>query len=404
MAKTRAKKPTPSKPATASQESEVPNSRHRLQASESNPPKTFILPKGASAEARIVTFPHPVTSKPHRYYVDPERGFYEFTRIAAPKKACRSILFAPDFGDDAALGEEKDGHVLQAPDVFVATPIDARFLLLPAFHRPQGEAWGTFFDRLFQDADGAYDHLRSVFRSESGKKLERETEDRMRDVCDCVDMGDDSTYTLNKDKLGKLVYTKAERMVERGLPASMEEHFVKKPLEVPEASMRREDSGVSIVDADTKEGATHNAATSVMTHDQAQLVGLLRLKTAIAYLCKNYVPLALAAQVTTLFTAQSSTKQYADFSPLNTHLAHLAKLKSEAQALRSISDNISRKRSGVDDDEAMEKAETKKRKKEEEEARKKNVSLGVKKLAKADMSGMKKLSSFFTKPVAGKKT
>ena len=92
-----------------------------------------------------------------------------------------------------------------------------------------------------------------------------------------------------------------------------------------------------------------------------------------------------------------STTISIDFKPLETHLAHLNDLKKEAQALRSMSENISRKRGSEDDEEALEKAEAKKRKKEDEEFKKKNTSRGVKALGKADTSGMKKLSSFFTK-------
>ena len=82
---------------------------------------------------------------------------------------------------------------------------------------------------------------------------------------------------------------------------------------------------------------------------------------------------------------------------MDKHLAHLDQLRKEAQALRSLSDNISRKRSADEDEEALEKAEAKKRKKEEDELKKKNTSRGVKQLEKADRSGMKTLSSFFGK-------
>jgi hypothetical protein len=93
-----------------------------------------------------------------------------------------------------------------------------------------------------------------------------------------------------------------------------------------------------------------------------------------------------------------------DFSPLDKHLALINQLKKEAQALRSMSDNISRKRSADEDEDVLEKAEAKKRKKEEEEIRKKNMSRGVQQLKKADTSGMKKLSAFFAAKPATKKT
>ena len=79
----------------------------------------------------------------------------------------------------------------------------------------------------------------------------------------------------------------------------------------------------------------------------------------------------------------------ARFAPLEAHLSSIAALKSEALSLRSLSDNISRKR-------AVELDEEKKRKKEEEAIKKKNEGRGVKQLKKVDTSGMKKMSSFFT--------
>ena len=87
-----------------------------------------------------------------------------------------------------------------------------------------------------------------------------------------------------------------------------------------------------------------------------------------------------------------------DFGPLEAHLSHLAKLRQEAVAARSLGD-YSRKRSTLDDDddEAAERAE-KKRKKEDEDKRKKaGESRGVKNLKKVNVAGMKKMSDFFKK-------
>ena len=85
-----------------------------------------------------------------------------------------------------------------------------------------------------------------------------------------------------------------------------------------------------------------------------------------------------------------------DFTPLDTHLKYLSSLHEEARALRALSDNITRKR-GLDDDEAAEERAEKKRRKEEEDKKKKQESNAMKALKKVDTSGMKKLSSFFTK-------
>ena len=170
---------------------------------------------------------------------------------------------------------------------------------------------------------------------------------------------------------------------------------------MPEISLRREDSSISMVeDAGAVEAAIPEEKESQQPNQE--LAHLLRIRTALRYLCTSYIPSTLTPKLLAIIS-DTSTPGAVDFAPLETHLASITKLKSEAQALRSISDNISRKRAGGQDEEALEKAETKRRKKEEEERNKKNVSQGVKKLAKADTSGMKKLSSFFAKGAAAKK-
>ncbi|KAK3649676.1 hypothetical protein LTR56_006636 [Elasticomyces elasticus] len=379
--KTRAKKPSStSKPAPTSTES-----KHVLPPPSLKPPHLFILPRNAGPKARILSLPHPVTSKPTRFFVDPERGVYEFTRVAAAKKTCRSVLLAGGEG-------EEEGYVLKEAEVFVATACDAVFALLPAFCT--GEEWGTFYDRLFSSSNdeddgggGRYAHLRSVFQASSaGRALEKNLETRMREICDTIEIGDEISYKLSPPKLAHLLYTKAQRMVSSGLPPSMEEHFVRLPLQAPELSVKREDSTLSIVDEESPTITTTPAA------EQGELKHLLRLRTALAYLCSSYIPPSLMPKL------QEHFKILVDFAPLDVRLAAIAKLKHDALALRSLGDNISRKRRGeMDDEESMQRAETKKRKKEEEEVKKKNVSLGVKKLAKVDVKGMKKMSSFFGK-------
>ncbi|KAK5698084.1 hypothetical protein LTR97_007044 [Elasticomyces elasticus] len=383
--KTRAKKPaSTSKPAPTSTDS-----KHVLPPSSPNPPHLFILPRNAGPEARILSLPHPVTSKSTRFFVDPEKGVYEFTRVAAPKKTCRSVLLAAEEALD-----DGEGYVLKEAEMFVATAIDGVLVLLPAFCT--GEEWGTFYDRLFSSEDheedgeggGRYAHLRSVFQaSDAGKALEKKMETAMRAVCDVIEMGDETSLKLNTSKLAHLLYAKAQRMVSKGLPPSISEHFVRLPLEAPELSVKREDSTLSIVDEESPTTTTITASA-----EPEELKHLLRLRTALAYLCSNYIPASLVPQLQSHFNA------LVDFAPLDVRLAEIAKLKAEAVALRSLGDNISRKRRGeMDDEDSMQRAETKKRKKEEEDMKKKNVSAGVKRLGKVDTKGMKKMSSFFTK-------
>ncbi|KAM3421729.1 hypothetical protein BST61_g2109 [Cercospora zeina] len=427
MARTRA-----SKPVTGKQKDEVPSTKptlKQLDASVENPPQVFILPKDASSGARIATLSNPATLSPNRYFICPDKGLYEFTRIAAPKAQKRSWLLAPDrsvHGKDES--SKDDGYVVQQPDMFVATPVDPLFLLLPALG---GEETGgreflatsDFIAKLSESSP----HLQSVMQMSKSAKLERIFENRIEAVSDCMDMGDEKMYALSLPKLVKELVSKAKRMSARGLPASMEDHFVKQALDVPELSMKREESGMSLVREDSTAGAEsqpssgpesqdsattsttntslETTATSVSTTstdtEPSAFADLLRIRVALNFILTSYVLPKIKKRIEPL--VEDATTTGIDFSPLDNQLAHIAQLKKDAHALRSLSDNISRKRAHEVDEEAGEKAAEKKRKQDEDERKKKNVSQGVKKLAKADTSGMKKMSSFFTKVPAKKK-
>ena len=418
-----------------------------------------MLPEDTSREARIATLPNPATAAPNRYLICPEKGFYEFTRIAAPKKSCRSWLLGPNqdrnsepgklsqveqqkenaLGQDLKSSEQNaasddTGYVLQKPDLFIATPIDPLFLILPALigdGNSAGQEYLAVSDFITKLAESSA-HFAQIQKSTTFNKLERVLEERVESVCDFFDMGDEKMYALSLPKLVQELVIKAKRMAEKGLPASMEEHFVKEALQLPIFSIMREESNISVVSKDdgasiennsspedqsqntdasgTEVTAISTAATSFSTTPATEeeenkcpagVEELLRLRTAINFMMTSYVPPRVRGKLHPLLHDPQVSN--IDFSLLDKHLAHVASVKKEAQALRSLSDNISRKRSVMEDEDAIEKAEAKKRKKEEEESRKKNVSMGVKQLLKADTSGMKKLSAFFAAAPAKKK-
>lgn len=423
---TTSKKETPDQNASAAKE---------LAASVIAPPHVFVLPKGASSEARIITLPDPASSSPSRYFVCPEKGFYEFTKVAASKKACRSWLLASQKSDTAetekdsneedSQEQEEEGYVLEQPDMFVATPIDPLFVLLPLLVGGETGSYLTFSDYVFTTEKEGLAQLQQLLRQNTFTRLEKTMEDRIGAVCDCLDMGDgeDKMYQLSTSKLATALLSKASNMVKRGLPASMEERFVKQALEVPVLSIRREESSISIAPEDATPGAESDttaaqtsqesststasnvtastAASSVATTPaEAQplaasdIVDLLRIRTGLDFLIASYVPTSLRTAIQDVCKSPASS---VDFTRLDKHLEHIAGLKKQAQVLRSLSDNISRKRGADDDEDALDKAEAKRKKKEEEEIKKKNTSRGVQQLAKANTTGMKKLSSFFTK-------
>ena len=120
---------------------------------------------------------------------------------------------------------------------------------------------------------------------------------------------------------------------------------------------------------------------------------LLRLRTAFLFICSNYIPPHVTVSLKNSLLSNSSPT---DFSPLDAHLAHLAKLRQDALAARSLGD-MSRKRSLLDDEEDELRAEKKQKKEEEEKRKKAGESRGVKNLKKVNTTGMKKMSDFFKK-------
>ncbi|KAK5202104.1 hypothetical protein LTR16_000380 [Cryomyces antarcticus] len=432
-------------PKTAAEESEV--SPARLEASVTTPPRLFILPKDISPEALVVTLPHPATAAPSRYYFCPEKGVYEFTKVAAPKSTPRSWLLAPNrcvksgantleanSGDkeEVAAASNATDEQTQAE---LSLSNDPLFLVLPALTPATSKESQK---QLFLSLD---DHLDSLTEASRGlrhvlrdAKLRERVEQRIGVVCDTVDAGDETMYRLSLEKLLTELLMKAERMVVNGLPPSMEDRFVRRALDVPVMNVKREESTLSNASvfedvAETPiddEGSQTPSASTIDSHvstDSGNTVStaatsftpephiapkveippmnalegvphLLRLRTAVGFLTSSYIPATLRPLVHNFMASSASP---VDFAPLDKHLSYLASLRSQAAVLRSLSDNISRKRSAVEDDKAAEARAEKKWKKEEEEKRKKSESLGIKKLRKVDTSGMKKMSAFFTK-------
>jgi hypothetical protein len=263
--------------------------------------------------------------------------------------------------------------------------------------------------------------------------LRKILERRMAAICETVDAGDETMYRLSEEKLLQEILNKAKKMVKSGLPSSMEDRFIRKALEVPMLSIKRDESfmhelaneceGVASAetpDTQTTVSTTDSDATSFSEASTAAtlfsesttppiqksesalpsinapegVAELLRLRTAFLFICSNYLSSHLSEGLKKQLVSSASP---VDFIPLDTYLAHLTKLRQEALAARSLGD-YSRKRAMEEDDEEIEIRAEKKRKKEEEEKRKKaGVSVGVRKLAKANVSGMKKMSDFFNK-------
>ncbi|KAI9783571.1 MAG: hypothetical protein M1839_003741, partial [Geoglossum umbratile] len=453
MRKTRSSKSSKPAVAKSSAPTSTPTPECTTPLPDSNPPKLSILPSGASLEARIITLPNPRTSAPTRYYFCPEKGIYEFTKITAPKKSPRSWLVVPprttpanaassgdvslEEGDSSArtpsdtptetLSSEPESiisksYITSSANLFIATPLDPLFLIIPALIPALDSEKSS--KQLFLSPDDHFDALASTSCHYGtilqNTKIRAMLVARMDAVCDTVDAGGDRMYRFNKEKLVRELLRKAGEVVEKGLPASLEERFVKRTLEVPVVCVKREESftlgGIlgqedetqpdvagpqtpateSTVESQTSATSTSTSVSQLSKpalpneplSASAKVVHLLRLRTALTYLITAYIPAHL-----TLIPPSSLI----DFTPLTTHLTHLASLREEALVSRSFGD-YTRKRAFDGDDEEEESRAEKKRKKEEEERRKKvGETRGVRELKKVDVRGMKKMSDFFGK-------
>ncbi|GAB7346528.1 hypothetical protein MBLNU457_5211t1 [Dothideomycetes sp. NU457] len=420
-----------SQPKAAEPEPEAPIDSKVLPLTSTNPPLLFILPQERSKDSRIVTLPNPASSVDNRYFLCPDNGLYEFTKISAPKKTPRSWLLAPEHTEEG-LGEETNtgdselakGYTIEQPDLFIATPVDPLFFLLPALTAKNEDGNQKLFLSLEDHLDTlsvASPQLKYVLQCDTFKQS---LESRANVVCDSVDVGDEKMYRLSLNRLARELLKKAENMAKSGLPASLEQEFVQEALRRPVPLIIRQESSMAMEDAvPTLDSQTSSFSTSAEDSQSTSMSGistqtdatsvsgstlagvssygapntivhLLRLRVALNFIMSAYVSPSLRTQLQANFDAEAST---VSFVALDEHLKQIETLRKETQALRSVSDNISRKRSNMNDEEAEAAREEKKRMKMAEEEAKKNQSRGVKQLAKVNTTGMKKLSSFFAK-------
>ncbi|WYZ35548.1 hypothetical protein EsH8_X_000195 [Colletotrichum jinshuiense] len=424
MARTRATKAAPAAKTESSNASST--AKYTLPEESSNAPTLFIIPQKATKEARIVSLPNPRYSKPTRYLLCPDTGIYEFTKITAPKTTPRSWMIETSAGtleeSDSKDGSPSEAQVTNGADLFVGTPIDPLFLLVPGLFGP-ANAKPSETKRLFLSSDDHFDavstsssHMAEALRCPKTRAL---LESRMEAVCDTVDAGDEKMYRLSEKKLVLQILSKARSMTSNSLPASMEERFVKKTLEAPlqfqksqaapvEAKETAEsgESQSSVATADSATTAVSDASTAatsvkgeaaeetVVSATQAsdEVASLQRLRIAFGFICSSYVAPGMASTLKELLVDKETSA--VDFSPLDEYLVRLTKLRAEAASSRSMAD-YSRKRM-LDEEEEEARAE-KKRKLEEEKKKKATQSRGVKALEKVNTRGMKKMSDFFKK-------
>ncbi|KAM7197360.1 Ribonuclease H2, subunit B [Rhypophila sp. PSN 637] len=411
---------------------------YTLPEATKSPPRIFILPKKATSEARIVTLQNPRYSRPTRYLVCPEAGFFEFTKIAAPKTTPRSWLIEGKAQTESENSTKSETQVTKGADLYIATAIDPLFLILPALVAKDS----ADKKRMFLSSDDHFDSISEIPDSEthnhlseilSWPKTRQLVESRMASVCDTVEAGDEQMFRLNETKLLSEMLSKAKRMANHGLPKSMADKFVAKALEAPILSVRSTQAAPSSEDTAVSSGTTtpslestdsqssvetttsavsnaSTAATSISSPSSTEndkvtnaitappeVISLQRLKISFDFICSSYLPPSLSKALKTQLSSgcgSSTTTKEVNFKPLEEYLAKLAELRQKAAAARATTD-YSRKRTRDEEDD--ERAEKRKKKEEEDKVKKANTSRGVKQLQKVNTSGMKKLSDFFKK-------
>lgn len=421
--RTRGAVPTRASKANEGEEGPQESSTPKLPVPAERPSKTFILPTQASDDARFVTLPNPRTGALTRYLFCPETGVYEFTVVASTAQQPRSILFTPKSGESQdAAGTPS---ITKVAEIAVATPIDIVFFMIPLLSPLNS----TQAKKLFQPIDDIIDshdelpkHLRYVLYHEGFRDT---LQKRVETVCDTVEAGDEKMFRFNETKFLQEMIVKAERMVNQGLPASLEERFIRQALATPMMAVKRDSSETKATvttTTDTTNTPSDNSTPATETteptttdnstpatepepepedSDKDPIAHLLRLSTALSFLKESYISPTLSTHLDTLLAAPETSPL--DFKPLQERLQHIADLRAEALASRSLGD-FSRKRGAEDFDDTSEaRAEKKRREEEEKKKAKAGQSKGVKDLQKVNTTGMKKMSDFFGKSAAAKK-
>ncbi|KAI9789220.1 MAG: hypothetical protein M1833_002448 [Piccolia ochrophora] len=393
-------------------------------------PQTLIIPKDLSPSARIITLRHPRTSTLCRYLFCPDRGIHEFTTITAAKSSPRSLLFAASTPPKPSESPSPltTGYVTANAALYIASRMDPLFLVLPALSPTKASS-------LYRSVSDHFDTLVESSPQMSfildHQKTREMLEARLAAVCDVVHAGDEPMYRLSPVKLVQELMGKARRMVEHGLPAEIEDKFVRRALDLPVGCVGGGLDGPVDVSPEAEPAIHHEvteeepdlpdppplpstesqtSSTSISTDASAistplttpspppsaassKHVELLRLQTALHFIFSQ------------LPTALPSTLPLPDvFDPLTAHLAHLDSARKDYFAARSLTSSFTRKRALNDVEVAEERAEKKRKKDDEEKRKRAMLSSGVRQLRKVDVSGMKKMSDFFgAKPSTKKK-
>lgn len=336
---------------------------------------------------------------------------HELTKIPSTASQPRSWLLVKESSNNDTKNDGiewiGDGQVIQDGALYISTPIDPLFLLIPHLLPASTENKKGYFlpiddilESLITSAETGklVSHWARLIRP--GTISRRHIEARIRACSDSVDAGGEIAYRVNQDKVVKILAKKCEAMAVGGLPKSLEDEFVTKPLVRPNSEAAQ---GTKTVALEVRENSPKDHpkpglkpsepqcsedTPSTTDGDTPNIHQLLRLRVSLQFLTSTY----LAAHIATLLTSYLKTVH--DFTSLDERLTELKRLRLETTAVRS--GDFSLKRS-VNDETIDDRAEKKRKKEEEEKKKKKAISKGVKELSKVNTRGMAKMTSFFKK-------
>ncbi|KAK9319677.1 ribonuclease H2, subunit B [Lipomyces orientalis] len=327
--------------------------------------RLFIIPTGNSDSiaanapiSSIIALPHPSTAVPTRYLVTRSPlAIHELTIIDHP--APHSTLISPPTRSDSddtstttatsspasetSPAEQDTGAVMSSAKLHIATPVTPFLFLLRVLlqHEPQYRTWDDISDCLQLEAP-ACRHILSLLESGLDK------------VTDTVEPAAGlRCYRLSREKLFRTLSSRIARMA-NNLPEILAQTHVTNKLAPVRFDERTPDE----------------------MYDRA------RRQVAIAILA-GYLPASLAKEFVSKF---ESEKRMLDEFASGLEKARAQEMMRQMMAAGAAGNGSKRRFEDEDGD------ETSKNKKKNA-----NASNGVRKLKKADTSGMSKLTTFFAK-------
>ncbi|KAK9354847.1 ribonuclease H2, subunit B [Lipomyces doorenjongii] len=320
--------------------------------------RLFIIPAGDGRDdsvSSIVTLPHPSTAVRTRYLVTRSPlAIHELTIIDHPTPHSTLISHSSSLDCDAgptplspvsetSATEEDTGCIISSAQVHIATRVAPFFFLLRVLvqHEAQYRTWEDIFDCLRLETP-AYRHISALLEPELEK------------IADTVEPAPGiRCYRLSRDKLFRLLSSRITRMTDK-LPEILAKTHVTSKL----APVRFDES----------------------TPDEMYVRA--RRQVAITILA-GYLPSSLAKAFVAGFESEKRV--------LDDYVSRLKEARAQEmmrQMMMAGAGNGKRKFEDEDKDEALKNKKT---------GKNAHASNGVRKLKKADTTGMSKLSMFFNK-------